>query len=257
MQKPTIFISHITQEKELAKIIKDELERAFLGLLEIFVSSDGESIQIGKKWLDEIDQALRESQIILLLCSKSSVTRPWVNFEAGAGWVKGIPIIPICHTNLTPVDLPLPLNMLQGVQVTSKDNLEKIFQLIGRYLGVKTLPEIQYDRIIEEIKSFEKRYKVIEVVKREVKSIIEIEPQLLQVFVQSRESNHVTGFLKEIVVDKLLPHFKVLQEMGMLTYGLGGNKLVISSDRYGQGNQVEINLVVSKLYYEIAEEVMS
>ena len=34
--------------------------------------------------------------------------RPWVNIELGAAWIKRVPIIPLCHSGLTPSDLPWP-----------------------------------------------------------------------------------------------------------------------------------------------------
>ncbi|ULO08950.1 toll/interleukin-1 receptor domain-containing protein [Paenibacillus sp. 19GGS1-52] len=253
MQIPKIFISHISEEKALAEILKEEIGKAFLGLPEIFVSSDGESISIGSKWLDEIDQALKDSQIILLLCSESSVTRPWINFEAGAGWVKGIPIIPICHTNLRPVELPIPLNMLQGIQVTNKAGLTKVFEMVGKYLGVKDTPEIQFDRIIEKVRVFEKEYGFIEVVRREVKGIIKLEEELEQVFVPIPSSRRISGFLGDIVVDKLTPHLDVLKKIGVLDYSIGNNKLTMG---VAGGNELEIKIEVFQPYYDIANRIL-
>jgi len=92
INKPTIFISHISEEKELATILKKHLENDFLELIEVFVSSDTESIFAGSNWLDSISSALRDACTELVLCSKASVNRPWINFEAGAGWMKKIPV---------------------------------------------------------------------------------------------------------------------------------------------------------------------
>jgi TIR domain len=88
------------------------------------VSSDQTSIAVGSKWLNKIDEALRSAQVELILCRQDSVRRPWVNFEAGAGWVKGIPVVPVCHTGMRPVDLPIPLNMLQDIGATDEKGEE-------------------------------------------------------------------------------------------------------------------------------------
>ena len=121
MDKPKVFISHITEERQLAELIKTQVQKDFLGLLDVFVSSDSISIAVGSKWLNEIrTEALQAAQVELILCSHDSVRRPWVNFEAGAGWVKGIPVVPVCHTGLRPVDLPIPLNMLQSIEASDK-----------------------------------------------------------------------------------------------------------------------------------------
>lgn len=98
MDKPVVFISHITEEKEMAMELKKLIEESFLGMLDVFVSSDENSISSGSKWLDNITSALSSCAIELILCSPNSVKRPWINFEAGAGWVRDIPVIPLCHS---------------------------------------------------------------------------------------------------------------------------------------------------------------
>ena len=52
--KPVLFISHITEETQLAEILKEHMGKAFLGMVSIFVSSDGESIPLGGQWFDKI-----------------------------------------------------------------------------------------------------------------------------------------------------------------------------------------------------------
>ena len=104
MSRKRVFISHISSETELAQSLKKYLEKHFLGLLEIFVSSDRETIQAGSKWLEEVNEALKSADLQIILCSEESVGRPWVNFEAGAVWLRGIPVIPLCHSGLRPND---------------------------------------------------------------------------------------------------------------------------------------------------------
>ncbi len=86
MPKSRIFISHILKETELAKLLKKHLSDDYLGSFDIFVSSDGKSIQAGSNWRIELEKALEEAEIEIIFCSKESVGKPWVNFEAGAGW---------------------------------------------------------------------------------------------------------------------------------------------------------------------------
>ena len=97
MDKRLVFISHIAEEKEVAIAVKELIESSFLGLIEVFVSSDQHSIGMGQKWLDQISAALKECVVEIVLCSPKSINRPWINFEAGAGWVRDISVIPLCH----------------------------------------------------------------------------------------------------------------------------------------------------------------
>ena len=69
MEKPIVFISHITEEAELALKLKDLIESSFLGMIEVFVSSDETSISAGARWLDNITESLSNCSIELILCS--------------------------------------------------------------------------------------------------------------------------------------------------------------------------------------------
>jgi hypothetical protein len=48
MQTSIVFISHVTSEKELAIAFKNLIEKSFLKIIDVFVSSDGESIEAGQ-----------------------------------------------------------------------------------------------------------------------------------------------------------------------------------------------------------------
>ena len=115
MSRKRLFISHVSTESSLAQALKQRLQRDFLGPLDIFVSSDQTTIGAGRKWLDEIETALKGADLEIVLASKDSVVQPWVNFEAGAAWLRGIPVIPVCHSGMQPADLQPPFSLLQSV----------------------------------------------------------------------------------------------------------------------------------------------
>jgi TIR domain len=54
----------------------------FLGGVNVFVSSDGQSISPGDDWCGKIEEALRDADIALVICAESSLSRPWLGFEA-------------------------------------------------------------------------------------------------------------------------------------------------------------------------------
>ena len=78
-----VFLSHISQEAQIAQKIKEHLEHALRGA-EIFVSEV--DVEPGKPWLKAISDSLADAKVVLVLCSHQSIKRPWVNFESGAGW---------------------------------------------------------------------------------------------------------------------------------------------------------------------------
>lgn len=152
-----VFVSHIHEEKDIALLIKKLVEDSFLGMIEVFVSSDAESNAMGSRWLDNISLALKNCSIEIILCSSNSVARPWINFEAGAGWVRQIPVIPICHSGLTPSKLPLPLNLLNAVIASDVESMKKIFLVMATALGSKT-PIVDLTDFIEKVRGFEQKY---------------------------------------------------------------------------------------------------
>lgn len=155
--KPILFISHITEEKELAIAFKDLVESQFLGMLEVFVSSDENSIGMGQRWLDNITTALKSCAIEVILCSPQSIRRPWINFEAGAGWVRDIPVIPLCHSGIEPSQLPMPLNLLQAAKAAEVSSLKLIFPVLANALGAKC-PSVDFSQFTDLVKAFETKY---------------------------------------------------------------------------------------------------
>lgn len=145
-----VFISHISEEKDMAVYIKKRFCDDFLNLVSVFVSSDTESISAGAWWLPSINEALKNAGIVLILCSRASLQRPWINFEAGAAWMHGTTMIPVCHTGLKPGELPMPLAMLNGVSISSAAGWEKIYSKIAAQLGCK-VPHIDFAAAAAEI----------------------------------------------------------------------------------------------------------
>ena len=67
MQKPTIFISHSSLDKELIGQIKDLVSDRTSGTVDLFQSSDGESIP-SNSWIHQVEENLNKSKIMLVFC---------------------------------------------------------------------------------------------------------------------------------------------------------------------------------------------
>jgi hypothetical protein len=157
MTKPLLFISHIAPEKDVAIALKMLVEREFLNMIDVFVSSDDSSIGLGQKWLDAITAALRRCAVEIIVASPISVKRPWINFEAGSGWIRDIPVVPLCHSGMSPSALPVPLNLLQAAAATEVSQLKLVFPVLAKALGSAS-PNPDFTSFIQEVKDFEKRY---------------------------------------------------------------------------------------------------
>jgi hypothetical protein len=155
--KPVVFISHIKEEAEIATALKELIAPHFLGLLDFFVSSDGASISMGQKWLDTVSAQLKSCAVEIVVCSPRSVVRPWINFEAGAAWIRDIPVIPLCHSGMSPSDLPVPLSLLQSAKLTDVAGMNLVVPVLANALGAAS-PKIDFSDFVARVKAFEERY---------------------------------------------------------------------------------------------------
>jgi hypothetical protein len=163
-----LFLSHIHEEMELAKIIKLEIENEFSGFVDVFVSSDGTSIPAGSNFLKRIEDGLISCVGALYLISPISIKRNWVNFELGAVWIRNslsiknnqpeIPTIPICHSGISPSTLPAPVNNLNAIIGNQSAQLEFAFKSIQSAVGGKGALKTDFDNLSNKIVAFEKQY---------------------------------------------------------------------------------------------------
>jgi len=146
-----IFISHISEETSIAEIFKDWIESTFLGQCEVFASSDKADLPAGNKWIGEIDQALDSAVAFLVLFSPTSVKRPWVNFQTGWGWIRGLPIILICHSGMKKDDLPPRISSIQSLEIDSDTFVSGLFGRLAEHLGFSKFPRIDQDAMVREL----------------------------------------------------------------------------------------------------------
>jgi hypothetical protein len=157
MGKAIVFISHICEEREIAVAFRELVASSFPGMIDVFVSSDEHSVAMGQKWLNNITEALQICSVEVILCSPHSVDRPWINFEAGAGWIRDIPVIPLCHSGIEPSTLPLPLNLLQAAKAGEVASLQLIFPVLAQAIGAQ-VPKVDFSEFVAKVKQFESAY---------------------------------------------------------------------------------------------------
>lgn len=167
-----IFLSHIHQERALAKIIQEAIEEEFSGFVDVFVSSDDKTILAGSNLLKQIEDGLVNCVGAIYLISPTSLTRNWINFELGAVWIRNhmskistgveIPTIPICHSGITPSKLPMPLINLSSVSASDPNQLKSVFQSIQKAVGVngKGVLRTDFEALSKSIIEFEQNYTI-------------------------------------------------------------------------------------------------
>lgn len=131
-----LFISHIHEEVGLAATIRQELSDCFGKQVEIFLAED---IQFGKNWLSEIQKALAEADVVLVLFSRVSSSRPWINIEAGYGAMAGKRVLPLCHSGFRRADLPIIYGILHGIEAADKDDVGRLLDQIAESTPARRL----------------------------------------------------------------------------------------------------------------------
>lgn len=84
-----VFISYSSADSESARELVKKIE-----LKNIKCFHAEASLEIGKKWMDSIHEAIKVSKVVIILLTPRSIDRPWVLIETGAAWVLSKPLIP-------------------------------------------------------------------------------------------------------------------------------------------------------------------
>jgi hypothetical protein len=255
-----VFLRHITEEKQLAMLLKEHISEDFIGAVEVFVSSDGESISGGKRWMEEIETALNDSAVSLILCSQQSIRKPWVNFECGASWIRRIDTLPICHSNISRDELPPPYGMLQAVNASEPDSIEKVYAAIAKNGHLKVPPRVDFEQIRLKIQVFERQYGLINRIQKAVRGVLMTLPDLSPVMQPNSTTGQWTGDVDEWRFNEARPHLNQLVQEGMLSFWQSGPRKSIDiayADRTENSVFVPLLVEVHDAYRTIVGSVMT
>lgn len=131
MDKPTIFFSHSSKDRDLILPIRNKIVDITGGTMDIFMSSDGQSIPLGRNWVSKIEEGLKNAQIMFIFVTPNSIKSDWIYFEAGYAYSKDIEVIPV-GIGIHIGELKAPLNLLQGFDVLSCDSLDNFISVINK-----------------------------------------------------------------------------------------------------------------------------
>ncbi len=136
MDKPTIFFSHSSLDSSTILPIKNRITTITANVLDIFMSSDGQSIPFGYNWVHKIEEGLNRAQIMFVFITPTSIDSAWIYFEAGFAYSKNIEVIPV-GIGVNIGQLKAPLNLLQGFDITSADSLNNFITVINKKFDLK------------------------------------------------------------------------------------------------------------------------
>lgn len=148
-----IFISWSGKKaNNYARFLNKILNRVFGKRSEIFYS---ENIESGTLWLERINQALEEAKVGIIILTRESMFKPWVNYEAGAMHKEKASIIPVC-VDISFEDLDShPLHFFQGKYYFTWESMEKLFKELKEKLNWQyELDYLEYPKIQNEFEVF-------------------------------------------------------------------------------------------------------
>lgn len=147
MEKPTIFFSHSSKDRDAILPIKEKLMKITSGVIQIFMSSDGQSIPFGKNWVHKIEEGLSSAKIMFVFVTPTSIESGWIYFEAGFAYSKGIDVIPV-GVGVDIGSIKPPLSMLQGFNITSGESLNNFVIVINKNLDYSFEPKFDEEDFI-------------------------------------------------------------------------------------------------------------
>ena len=130
--KPTVFLSHSSRDQAVLGAFKTALEEKTGRAVQFFLSSDGQSIPLGRNWVHRIEQALDSAAMMIVFLSPASITSQWIFFEAGYAHSKGVRVVPVAFAGFDMAHLKPPLSLLQGFNLRGADGMNNIITLINQ-----------------------------------------------------------------------------------------------------------------------------
>jgi hypothetical protein len=138
-----IFISFSHEEVRVAEAVQRFLQAHLSDHNGVFLSADQWQVYAGDQWLDRIIVELRTAKVVISLFSPVSVKRPWVNFEAGAAWVREeTRLIPVCFGGVSKGKMPKPYSSIQAVQLEDFSDQYYLLSSTLHHLNKMTPPPV-------------------------------------------------------------------------------------------------------------------
>jgi hypothetical protein len=144
-EKNIVFLSHSSKDKKQLVEFKKALEAKTNGTIEFFLSSDGQSIPLGRNWVASVGHSLDEAKLAFLLLTANSINSTWVAFEAGFMHAKGIRVIPVGLSGIELGQVPPPIGLLQGFNMHSHEAMNNFFEILNQEFNHQHKPTFTED----------------------------------------------------------------------------------------------------------------
>lgn len=133
----SVFISYVHHDLPVAEELRSWLSRVGGTSFDVFLAADEGSLPLGSWWFPEINAALRDANLLLVIVSPAALFSQWVAFESGVVSGQGKPVIPVLLPTVESDDLAEPLRQRQLIQLNSPRDLERVVKCLNEALGTR------------------------------------------------------------------------------------------------------------------------
>jgi hypothetical protein len=155
---PSIFISHSSNDAELAQLLVDLLRTALnIPSKEIRCTSiDGYRLPGGADVDSQIKSEILQSTTLIGLISEKSFDSAYVLFELGARWGTGKNLIPLLAPGMNPDELKGPIIGYNALSCNSNSQLHQLVEDVAKQLDLESENPSSYQNKIDTILKFAK-----------------------------------------------------------------------------------------------------
>lgn len=154
-EKPAVFISHSSLDKELAHEIKRQIEQC-LDTVEVFAAT----IKPGENWFEKVIAHLNRADAFVLLITPNSVAQShWVWFELGYFWSRHNSALESLEERkkvyyplyVDGVELPNPVKDLkiQAASLNDESAVIAFFEELGKHFAVVSIRNVDVEAIVQ------------------------------------------------------------------------------------------------------------
>lgn len=131
-KEPLIFMSYDTRDIDLVKAIDGILHRVFKKSVKTFIAK--RDIKAGDDaFKTMLHQNLAKCVVVLAICTKRSVTSPWLWFESGAGFEKS-GLIPV-WSGVKPQEFKAPMTIFQGKNIRDRVEIHELLSKLAELIN--------------------------------------------------------------------------------------------------------------------------
>lgn len=130
-RKPVVFFSHSSRDKVALKVLKERFVELTGRTIDVFLSSDGQSIRLGSNWVSSIETALNDATLMFAFVSPQSLNTPWLYFETGHAYGKAKDVVPVGLFGVDIGKLSPPMNLLQGFNLVDAESMNNLIAKVN------------------------------------------------------------------------------------------------------------------------------